>query len=112
MGKDKEKELEQRAYRLGFEVGLHSHDEWTSWVWKEKKEIFNEAIESSILDRVESAYERGKFDGFSRRKKIKEGKISRSHKIHVIGKPTLITKPAVTDIVKTILIPKFLKFFK
>jgi len=112
MVENRGKELEQQAYRLGFEVGFHAHDEWTSWVWKEKKKIFDDARKNKILDRIESAYEKGKIDGFSRKKNIKEGTIEKKPKIKVIEKPALISKPAVTGIIKTVLIPKFLKFFK
>lgn len=111
--KRKEK-LELRAYRLGFEVGFHAHDEWTSWVWKEKKKIFNEARKGRFLEKVESAYERGKFEGFLSKKKIKENKrgVKRQAEIGLINRPSFISKPAVTKVVKTVLLPKFLRFFR
>jgi hypothetical protein len=112
MGGNKGEELEQQAYKLGFEVGFHTHDEWTSWVWREKKKIFDEARKNKILDRIESAYEKGKFDGSLRKKKIKEGTVKNRPEIKVIEKPPLISRPPMTDIIKTVLLPKFLKIFK
>ncbi|WP_456474308.1 hypothetical protein [Candidatus Pyrohabitans sp.] len=110
--KRKEK-LELRAYRLGFEVGFHAHDEWTSWVWKEKKKIFNEARKGKFLEKVEAAYEKGKFDGFLRKKKIKESKtVEKRTEIGLISRPSFISKPAMTKVVKTVLLPKFLRFFR
>ena len=106
------KELEGRAYRLGFEVGLHAHDEWTSWAWKEKRRIFQEARRTGVLKRVELAYEKGKSDGISKKKSLKEAAFKNESKIKVIDKPKLISKPSVTGIIKTVLVPKFLKLFK
>jgi|Deesub1362A_J573_1020465.scaffolds.fasta_scaffold04800_3 hypothetical protein len=114
MGGNKKENLELRAYKLGFEVGFHTHDEWTSWVWKEKKKIFDEARKSKLLDRIEVAYERGKFEGFLRKKRMKgkESIIKNKSGIKVIEKPSFISKPAMTDVMKAVLLPKFLKFFK
>jgi hypothetical protein len=112
MGDNKREELEQQAYKLGYEVGFHTHDEWTSWVWREKKKIFDEARKNKILDRIESAYEKGKLDGSLRKNKIKNDVNKNRPDIRVLEKPQLISKPAVTEIIKTVLIPKFLKFLK
>ncbi len=108
-----EEELQKRAYRLGFEVGFHSHDEWTSWVWGEKRRIFSRAKRLGMLKEVEAAYERGKREGVLKRRNLPEKKIAaRKKKMKVIEKPSVISRPDMSGIIKTVVLPKFLRLFK
>ncbi|NPA74917.1 MAG: hypothetical protein GXO25_02400 [Euryarchaeota archaeon] len=56
-------ELVREAYKLGFEVGYYKHYESVGWVKKERRKIEAEAEKLGILERVISAYKRGKVDG-------------------------------------------------
>ncbi|NOZ59016.1 MAG: hypothetical protein GXO66_05515 [Euryarchaeota archaeon] len=106
-------DLEQRAYKLGFEVGFHSHDEWTSWVWREKRKLISSARKRGIARAVEEAYERGKADGALRRRSIAEKKVKlRKKRVKVIERPRVISRPDMSGIIRTVILPKFLRLFK
>ena len=73
-------EIIKKAKELGFKVGYYAHDEFASWVWRERKALTEQAEKHGISKEVAEAYEYGKLLGQKRRaldeRKKKEKKIA------------------------------------
>ncbi|MEE8358794.1 MAG: hypothetical protein V3R82_05220 [Candidatus Hydrothermarchaeales archaeon] len=77
--KKKERKLIKSAYKLGYEVGFHKHNEFWGWVRKSKKTLFEGAKSTGFYGTVVEEFKKGKKEGqLAKRKHSKEKHIKTS----------------------------------
>lgn len=76
---NKKKKLIKSAYKLGYEVGFHKHNEFWGWVRKSKKTLFDEAKSTGFYETVAEEFKKGKKEGqLAKQKQSKEKRIKTS----------------------------------
>lgn len=69
---EKSEELIKSIYKLGYEVGFQSHNEFWGWVRKSKKNLFDDADSAGFYKEAQEEFQRGKIAG--KLAKQKQGK--------------------------------------